>query len=1355
MEVEYGKMKIKRVIASILSATLIFSNVGVVNATNFTTNKTSLFEDKIDTQVIEVPMEMEEDIIVSDDSSVTEDAIMEEEILSDTEILESNITFNDNENDVKESVSETESIDLVDENTNYAFDSLLYIDDNISLEEETEINNSTENVYGTYYDMEIEPNLNIQTVERINYSLRAVANTVIDVTGLASGAESSHDCSKYLESKYDTNQHWQQCSVCGKVYGSKTNHSYTDGGWTMGNTSCHINNKLLKNCSCGYSYYENNTRSHASGFWYNNISGHSWACSRCRQVLSNSGKHKNSAGQVLGCVTGISGTCATCGDSVGIGHSGDFSWNYPTGFGDYRSCFNNCGFDGIDFNNSTFNVKYSGTSFIIDTTIHTKTGSVGGGKTAPQLSGPIVIDKSSYSISGWSITYHIEGHFNTGYNTGTYSIIAPISMSGCFYGFYINLRPEIIAPTINNPILTDISTSNGWATQKQITISGTENYCNSVKIDMKDSSGNSIYKGNASVSNKNYSVSFIPNIEADANGKTYTVTVTDTLGNSSTKSFTVYKTDKKSPIPTSGTATSTTWSKSKDMNFSATDGGVGGVQIAFNNTNAYSTTNQSGTSFSRPYTFVGDVYGSVKAAVYFKDALGNTTTQFVTISNIDNTAPTITDAVSTANSGSATVTVTANDINTTLNASGSGVKEYAITASNAAPTTGWQSSNTLTVTSPGTYYVWARDAVGNVSASKQVKVTINYNLIVKPNGGTWNSNTTDQTFTLVNGGTKTIANPTRIGYTFIGWTVSGTDSSLNGTTFTMGIANASLTANWRVTSYTISYNLDGGSATNPTSYNVETATFTLKNPSKVGYTFNGWTGSNGSTPQTSVSIAKGSTGNKSYTANWKANTDTKYVVNHYQQNIADDNYTLKETENLAGTTGANVTPNTKTYTGFTSPAKQTVTIKADGSTVVNYYYTRNKYTVTLNKGPGIASISGNGTYKYGASVSINATLNAGYQWSKWSGTHNTTTQKYTFTMPANNVTDTANASLITYSISYNLDGGSATNPISYNVETATFTLKNPTKVGYTFTGWTGSNGTTAQTSVSITTGSTGDKSYTANWKINQYLVTYIDVVGSTGGKELGRSTVNLPYGSAVRGADKGSDKTDNKYYNQYAYVSDTNATVSTSGATVYRIFKYLTVDKTSNVTWNDNNNADGFRPNEYTLKLKQNGKVIKEVKLPSSQSNNTFSGLDKYDSNGKAYNYTFDIDATDRYKISVDENGNIIVNDYQKASFSVSIPKKISLNGMLGQGTYDVKVKGTFFYNDTLMVTPTASFALRDKANIKTMQATVAQSKTSFKLVDGVNSGTSTKGTIKLDRSQFAGSWNGTFNFNIKFTMSN
>lgn len=79
-----------------------------------------------------------------------------------------------------------------------------------------------------------------------------------------------------------------------------------------------------------------------------------------------------------------------------------------------------------------------------------------------------------------------------------------------------------------------------------------------------------------------------------------------------------------------------------------------------------------------------------------------------------------------------------------------------------------------------------------------------------------------------------------------------------------------------------------------------------------------------------------------------------------------------------------------------------------------------------------------------------------------------------------------------YSITYDLDGGtlSGTNPASYTVETAPFTLKEPTKAGMAFAGWTGSNGATAQTALAIDplAAAPNDLSYTANWAA-EYSVT--------------------------------------------------------------------------------------------------------------------------------------------------------------------------------------------------------------------------------------------------------------------------
>ena len=125
---------------------------------------------------------------------------------------------------------------------------------------------------------------------------------------------------------------------------------------------------------------------------------------------------------------------------------------------------------------------------------------------------------------------------------------------------------------------------------------------------------------------------------------------------------------------------------------------------------------------------------------------------------------------------------------------------------------------------------------------------------------------------------------TRTGYTFKGWNEKADGT---GTDWTNWIGkpwkwtyarNVTLYAQWTRDNYTITYNLNGGAITGqPTSYNVESNNITLPTPTKTGYTFTGWTGSNGTTPQTTVTIPKGSTGNKSYTANW---TVTNYTITY-------------------------------------------------------------------------------------------------------------------------------------------------------------------------------------------------------------------------------------------------------------------------------------------------------------------------------------------------------------------------------------------------------------------------------------------------------------------------------------------
>ena len=172
-------------------------------------------------------------------------------------------------------------------------------------------------------------------------------------------------------------------------------------------------------------------------------------------------------------------------------------------------------------------------------------------------------------------------------------------------------------------------------------------------------------------------------------------------------------------------------------------------------------------------------------------------------------------------------------------------------------------------------------------------------------------------------------------------------------------------------------------------------------------------------------------------AHWELD-QAEYTVRHWKQKadgIAsthdDKNYELAETETKKAQIGSKVTPAVKTYTGFDSPKTQTKAVTADGKMVIDYYYERHLYNVTLNAGTGIEKTTGGGSYRYGQSVTIDAAVKEGYHWLNWKGNYKggsggeqtVDAKKFVFTMPAGNVTMTANAEANRYTIHFDPNGG--------------------------------------------------------------------------------------------------------------------------------------------------------------------------------------------------------------------------------------------------------------------------------------------------------------------------------------------
>ena len=249
------------------------------------------------------------------------------------------------------------------------------------------------------------------------------------------------------------------------------------------------------------------------------------------------------------------------------------------------------------------------------------------------------------------------------------------------------------------------------------------------------------------------------------------------------------------------------------------------------------------------------------------------------------------------------------------------------------------------------------------------------------NGGVNNSN--NPTNYNVDTQNITLLEPTKDGYTFQGWEYKGNViTEIN----TANICHMNLKALW--TYYTLTTNVNNSKAGTVSSYNNTKVTkdksVTIKAVTNEGYTFNGWyKGDALLTEELSYTFTMPAE-NLVYTAKFTANTNTPYKVEHYLQNIDNNNYTLYETDNLTGTTDTQTSGSVKMYEGFTSPSITQVNINGNGQTVIVLNYTRNSYTVELSKSIDEAgTITGGGTYKYGKEVTIEATTNPGYTFIGW------------------------------------------------------------------------------------------------------------------------------------------------------------------------------------------------------------------------------------------------------------------------------------------------------------------------------------------------------------------------------------
>ena len=778
----------------------------------------------------------------------------------------------------------------------------------------------------------------------------------------------------------------------------------------------------------------------------------------------------------------------------------------------------------------------------------------------------------------------------------------------------------------------------------------------------------------------------------------YTVvtTVTDKAGNSASKTE-IVKTNqltvgtitfKESTTNTTFTPSADVW-VNDDVKTTLVPGSAG--------TTTYEVTSPDGTK--QTYTSsatLTTVNGTYTVTVKTTDGT-NTKTRTYTF-NVDKTEPTITFGTNggtyTIPVGSTTIQISSKITGEDEGGSGISSVQYAWSTSNTTAPTQWttiENGGSATLSAQGgKQYLWAKteDKAGNEKVSTTAAFEIGYAIEYDVKGGTGtiaNQRKVHGTNITLNSGSSL----SKKGYTFKGWDTSETATKVvyaGGASYTTN-QSVKLYAVWQINTYKITYNLNGGSLeqgkTNPTTYNINTATITLKNPtniSKPGYNFTGWTGSNGTTPSKSVTIAKGSTGNKTYTANWEEKTTT-YTVEHYKENL-DGTYTkaTSDTQQLTAGINTEVTATYKTYTGFSSNTSYESKVESgnvgeDGSLVLKLYYSRKTITVTYNYqyNGGSTATKTTATLKYGASVDLTPTATKdNYTFVGWNTNKNAKQKLSTLTAGTSNITLYAIYSK-KITVTYNKNGGSANltqTYTMYNNET-TLSITYPT-TPTTYTGWTFECfGDTATSTTGYAKGATRNVTiasatktltYYHNWSKNITL-TFIDYKNTTKTTRTANTTVyngnkatlNVPAQNTYTGWTKRGWTTSTSNTAEPT-LNAAGGSISnvTANATYYGLYsKNVTVTFNTNgsIITNISNETGTRYTNSYAISTIKNPSITipsNTIKKPGYTWNEKWN--DKIDGSGTSYtkgtSYTFTADKTlypeyaiDSYAITYNLNG--------------------------------------------------------------------------------------------------------------------
>jgi uncharacterized repeat protein (TIGR02543 family) len=365
---------------------------------------------------------------------------------------------------------------------------------------------------------------------------------------------------------------------------------------------------------------------------------------------------------------------------------------------------------------------------------------------------------------------------------------------------------------------------------------------------------------------------------------------------------------------------------------------------------------------------------------------------------------------------------------------------------------------------------------------------------------------------------------TRSGYTFAGWVTNedGTGTAKNsGEAITFGAGNINLYPKWTANTYTISYNLNGGSGdltTAPTTWTVGNSNVTLPSSgfTRTGYDFAGWSKTQSGSV---INNSFNNIGNVTLYAAWTLKSiaytfDKGTAAGQTVASWPSDSSANFGTTITLPTPGNTVTINSVTYqffgweySGTTYQPGSTFTLSETSPNFVAQWV--RLYDVRYAYAGGTHSVAGDtddecvtgGLCLQNQDITLRtAPTRAGHNFIGWRVQDTNTTKA---AGAAHRVISTgylfyANWQAIDYDFSFNSSGGSESHAsVTANIGQLV-TMPNPGfRVGYTFAGWSPDNGTTKYTTGSTFTVGTASKAFVAYWTPNVYTVVY-DWQGASG-----------------------------------------------------------------------------------------------------------------------------------------------------------------------------------------------------------------------------------------------------------------